>query len=251
MILPILGAAFLHGLTSSLHCVGMCGPFAGTLSLASGQRSRKENAFLQLCYNLGRLGSYSLIGALLGFVGQGANLVSTELGFIREIAAWISGIFVIVFGLSLLLGGGVSSASASFANRILGKVARPILEALRENSDKPFRLGLIGFNFGLVTGLLPCGVLYPAFALAFATGSPLNGGAVMASFFIGTFPLLFAFGYGFRSLALKLKGNTARFAGTLVILIGIGWIFFRFGHDHSNHTGHKPAPSESHSHHGH
>ncbi|EQA36139.1 DsbD family 2 [Leptospira inadai serovar Lyme str. 10] len=248
MILPILGAAFLHGLTSSLHCVGMCGPFAGTLSLSSGQGSRKENAFLQLCYNLGRLGSYSLIGTLLGFVGQGANLVSTELGFIREIAAWISGIFVILFGLSLLLGGGASFASA-FAGRILGKVAGPILEALRKNSDKPFRLGFIGFNFGLVTGLLPCGVLYPAFALAFATGSPWTGGAVMASFFIGTFPLLFAFGYGFRSLALRLKGNAARFAGTLVILVGIGWIFLRFGHDHSEHTGQKSTHSESHSHH--
>ncbi|EPG76126.1 DsbD family 2 [Leptospira fainei serovar Hurstbridge str. BUT 6] len=250
MILPILGAAFLHGLTSSLHCVGMCGPFAGTLSLASGKRSGKENAFLQLCYNLGRFGSYSLIGILLGFLGQGANLVSTELGFIREIAAWISGVFVIVFGLSLLLGGGISLTSA-FAVRILGKVAGPILESLRKNSDKPFRLGLIGFNFGLVTGLLPCGVLYPAFALAFATGSPWTGGAVMASFFIGTFPLLFAFGYGFRSLALRLKGNTARFAGTLVVLIGIGWIFFRFGHDHSNHIGHKPTQSESHQHHEH
>lgn len=247
MILPIFGAAFLQGLASSLHCVGMCGPFAGTLSVSSGESGWRSNAFLQVSYNLGRLGSYSLLGILFGAAGQGANFVSVELGWVREIAAWISGFFLLFFGLSLFFGG--SRVSFRLSAKILEKIAKPILQSLRSGHEKPFFPPLLGFAFGLVTGLLPCGVLYPAFALAFATGSPWLGGGIMISFFLGTFPLLFLFGFGFRTLASKLVGNRARFAGIIVILIGIGWIFFRIGHDHSGHSAHIQDAHESHSSH--
>ncbi|EMO81499.1 DsbD family 2 domain protein [Leptospira kirschneri str. 200801774] len=50
LIITTISVAFLHGITSSLHCIGMCGPFAGTLNMVGEKGKFKMN----LLYNLGR-----------------------------------------------------------------------------------------------------------------------------------------------------------------------------------------------------
>ena len=67
-------AACLVGLLGGVHCVGMCGGIVGALSLGIPERQRRGAArwrFL-LSYNLGRLISYTLAGALLGGALAGA-----------------------------------------------------------------------------------------------------------------------------------------------------------------------------------
>jgi sulfite exporter TauE/SafE len=51
---------------------------------------------------------------------------------------------------------------------------------------------IFSFIFGMFTGLLPCAILYPAFAMALATGNPLLGGISMGSFFSGNASRSFA-----------------------------------------------------------
>ncbi|BDA78657.1 membrane protein [Leptospira kobayashii] len=228
----LLGSAFLSGIAGSLHCAGMCGPLAGTLSILIPDKSK--NTSLQLAYNSGRLVSYSIIGLLLGLLGEGTNLVFSKLLPIQEIAAWM-GILVLLFlGVGLVFG--KFAISNSYLTRLMGKVTKPILGDLKNNSLSSKKTISLGFVFGFLTGFLPCGILYPAFATAFASGSPFLGSAIMAFFFLGTFPLLFLFGIGFRSILTKVRGQFIRYAGGAIVIVSIFMILLRFQHNHEGHS---------------
>ena len=62
-----LGAALIAGFAGSGHCLSMCGGIAGALAMrnstAEGGGSRLA---LALAYNLARVASYTLAGALAG-----------------------------------------------------------------------------------------------------------------------------------------------------------------------------------------
>ena len=62
-------AALVIGFVGSLHCMGMCGPLA--LYVTGNQRS--PAAFVR--YHGGRLLSYMILGALLGWVGYSVQLL--------------------------------------------------------------------------------------------------------------------------------------------------------------------------------
>ena len=71
MITVSLVPFLIVGLLGAPHCVGMCGGIVGALSM--GGRGNGWN--LQLAYNLGRITSYSVIGALAGAAGAGGLLL--------------------------------------------------------------------------------------------------------------------------------------------------------------------------------
>jgi sulfite exporter TauE/SafE len=60
--------AFLTGLAGSFHCIGMCGPIA--LALPIGGQTYHEAALSRLIYNLGRIITYSVLGAIFSIFGQ-------------------------------------------------------------------------------------------------------------------------------------------------------------------------------------
>ena len=64
----MLWSAFLLGLVGSLHCIGMCGPL--TLLLPYDGRFSSKFVFGRISYNLGRVVTYSLLGATAGFFGE-------------------------------------------------------------------------------------------------------------------------------------------------------------------------------------
>ncbi|MFB5650557.1 sulfite exporter TauE/SafE family protein [Leptospira wolffii] len=246
MLSALVISAFLSGLAGSIHCAGMCGPLAGTLSFFVSSDKKSSNVFLQLAYNLGRFFSYSLIGLLLGFAGEGTNATLAKLLPLQEAAAWI-GVFALgILGIFLLFG--KVPTSNQRLSKLISKFAKPILGELQGSSQSLGKIGKLGFYFGLLTGLLPCGILYPAFVTAFASGSPIHGAIIMSAFFLGTFPLLYLFGIGFKSMVSKLRGNATRYAGGFIVVVSILLILFRFQHQHGNHEEHS-EPTHNHSHH--
>lgn len=58
-------AAFLAGLVTSLHCVGMCGPLACSWAVARSNSFVRDTAI----YHAARLFAYALVGALAGALG--------------------------------------------------------------------------------------------------------------------------------------------------------------------------------------
>src|SRR5690554_6684793 len=74
---PLL-VAFLLGLFSTVHCVGMCGGIMGTLtySLPGAVRQSRRLPFYVVGYNVGRITSYAGAGLVAGALGGGIVLTA-------------------------------------------------------------------------------------------------------------------------------------------------------------------------------
>lgn len=170
-----ISAALLAGLVTSVHCVGMCGPLACTVSsMKGGETSRLVGA---TAYHLGRLISYGSIGALCGFLGQ------QPLRWIFDTPAVLLPWFMIVVFLITALGFWKKLPRPKFFDRLF---ARARMKAFRMSSTHG------GFLLGLATPILPCGPLYLLFAACLLTGSPIRGAEFALAFGLGTVPLLWA-----------------------------------------------------------
>lgn len=184
-------AGFGLGLLGSFHCVGMCGPIA--LSLPIYGKTTIQKLMLIVLYNLGRATSYSLLGALFGFIGNQFFLFGYQQ------------VFSVIVGLLLLvvfLFSKIYSGSGNLLDVLLSRVKRKLGQVLQTaQSESSY------FIIGLLNGLLPCGLVYLAIASAMATGSVWSGAALMMMFGFGTFPLMIAvmiFGK-FLPLSIRLK----------------------------------------------
>jgi hypothetical protein len=168
-MIGLWGGALAAGLLGSPHCVGMCGGFA----VSAGSRGAT------VAWNLGRLTTYVVLGAVSGTLG---GLRAGPIGGV------IAAALLIWF-------------SARLAGVAPGlQVHLPRLVALGAAAAR--RTGLWGrFALGVVTGLLPCGLLWSALAVAVAGGSPVVGAVAMAAFWVGTVPLLAGAAAGLRRLA--------------------------------------------------
>ena len=166
---------------SAVHCVPMCGPFVlGQVSdrlacvPACALRERHRiGAGVLWPYHLGRIATYTGLGALAG--GAGAALARMAW------FGWFSGALLLLAAF-LFLGQAVSR---------LGIQAHPPAFLRRIGIG---RIGMgqtgNGFTLGLALGFLPCGFLYSALAAAAATSDPLGGAVAMLAFGIGTVPAL-------------------------------------------------------------
>ncbi len=167
-------AAFLAGLVTSVHCVGMCGPLSCSWAVRAPPGSAVFFRDTGL-YHAGRLLAYGLVGALAGAVGV------LPLGFFQKGAGLVlPWLMVLAFA---LVGLGLDQRLPK-----PGFLARPLrrLQAAAFRLKSGPRSGLLG----LATPLLPCGPLYLIFGLALANGSAFKGAGFTVAFGLGTLPLL-------------------------------------------------------------
>jgi sulfite exporter TauE/SafE len=212
LLLAVLAASLL----GSTHCAGMCGAFvlfavATPDDAPSVWRSR---ATLNAAYNLGRLVTYTLLGAVAGLVGAGLDLGGSMIG-VQRTAAVVAGAMMIGFGVvALLRARGVRVGRVPLP----GVVTRVVAGGHRAVADAaPITRA---WTVGLLTTLLPCGWLYAFAITAAGTGSPVLGAAVMAVFWAGTLPVLAAVGVGAQALAGPLRAKLP--VVTSLLLVGVG-----------------------------
>lgn len=173
-MVAVVASAALAGLIGSVHCMGMCGGFA----IACGGRASHT-----LAWSLGRITTYSVMGAVAGAVG----------GIIPG-PSWVAG--VVSFGLILWFALALAGIVPEPSTHIPG--FQRLATAAARGEGIPAR-----FLFGMANGLLPCGLVYAALAIPVATGSAPWGAAAMAAFGLGTTPALTALSLGARRLTLK------------------------------------------------
>lgn len=94
-------AALAVGFFGGVHCVGMCGGIVGALTfgLPAETRERASRLFpYLLAYNLARITSYTVAGAIAGTVGLlGLSLVPMQQAQLVLLA--IAGLFMVMMGL--------------------------------------------------------------------------------------------------------------------------------------------------------
>ena len=199
-----LWTAFLLGLAGSLHCAGMCGPLVLALAKARPRTVRESTG--RVCYHLGRVASYCLLGLMLGLLGH----VAAPAGFQR----WLS----ISLGF-VLLGGLLVAARVPLAAPVMKWIAllkSSMSGLIRQNSLAAQAM------MGALNGLLPCGLVYVAAAGATATGHPLSGAAYMALFGLGTWPMMLGIHLAGQRLPLPARlplGNITRSAVLLMAVL--------------------------------
>jgi len=225
--LPALFAAFLLGLFSSAHCLGMCGGIMGALGMAVPAEARARRGRILASYNLGRIASYSLMGLLVGLFA--AQLAAWgALNWLR----WLAGVMLIAMGL-YLANWWRGLAHLETAGRYLWAYLQPIGKAVM-----PVDSAAKGFVLGAIWGWLPCGLVYSALVYAMAQGNSLGGGAIMLAFGLGTLPALLAAGLAAQQLGRWLQRPQVRGLVALVIIIFGVWTLWGGGHSHGSHESH-------------
>src|SRR5262249_12002166 len=85
------------------------------------------------------------------------------------------------------------------------------------------------FLAGLLTGFLPCGLVYAYVAFAASTGRLLHGTLAMVVFGLGTAPLMILTGTGASALSLAGRGRLLRAAAWCVVVTGALTLFRGLG----------------------
>ncbi|WP_038174742.1 sulfite exporter TauE/SafE family protein [Vibrio pacinii] len=200
--------AFLIGLVGAGHCMGMCGGIASMLTMGQKHPSKLTPLF----YNLGRLTSYAVIGALVG----GAVSTLTEIGHLNDVLAWLrlaAALFMI------LLAGYIGRWWQGLLHieklgQSLWRVISPAGKSLL-----PLRSPIHALPFGFIWGWLPCGLVYSMLTWSAVSGSALNGALVMLAFGLGTLPAMLLVGHAATSLHKLQSSYTFRHIVAVIILL--------------------------------
>ncbi len=216
-LVPYL-SAFIVGLLGGVHCVGMCGGIVGALTFGLAEESRDRIGSMmpyQLAYNLGRITSYTVAGALMGALGL-LIVQFMPVYYAQRALMAVAGLFMVLMGLYLAgwwmllsrlerAGGAVWRRMEPFGRRLL-----------------PVRTPAHALGVGLIWGWIPCGLVYSMLVTAVASGSALKGAGLMLAFALGTLPNLLIIG-AMAGVAARLSrsGIFRQVAGGTVVFLGL------------------------------
>ena len=216
-----LFSAFLVGLLGGVHCAGMCGGIVAALTMGLPEARQQGRQVLPyvLMYNLARLLSYTLAGALMGGVGW----LAAHWSGLREVQLLLNlfaAVFMILLGLYLSGWWRVLGRLEQLGAR-LWKIIQPVTRHFM-----PVQTLHQAFVLGLLWGWLPCGLVYSVLVWSVSTADPLSGGLLMLAFGAGTLPLLLTMGVAAGRLSHWIQRQGVRWmSGALVIGFGLLQLF--------------------------
>ncbi|MFC4522940.1 sulfite exporter TauE/SafE family protein [Cupriavidus pinatubonensis] len=199
MTFGVLLSVFMLALLGGFHCAAMCGGVALAVEQRAGDvpvamvRRRQDWLVELLVMHVGRISTYMVLGALLGAVGATAWRQDY-----LPVQRWLFGAgsaMLLLSGWRLLRG---EAFSIVWLEQLAARASRAIAAGMARPGRKPpvgvvRRGGLIRrYGTGLAWGLVPCGMVYGALALALLAGNAPSGALVMGAFGVGTLPNLLA-----------------------------------------------------------
>jgi len=210
--------AFVMGLFSALHCLGMCGSIIGTLTLSLRREIRENKALLVpfvFSYNFGRITSYTLAGYFAGLVHNVLMLPLGE-GTGHRILQIVSAL--------IMAGAGLHIAGWFPRFAYIEKGGALIWARLEPYGRRliPVQTLPQAYVFGMIWGWLPCGLVYAAVALAATAGNEVRGALTMLAFGIGTLPAVVSVGL-MTSLLVRLSSmkKFRQVAGISLLLLAL------------------------------
>ncbi len=218
---PLVVSAFVMGLFGGAHCVAMCGGVVGVLCSAaprcpSAQKpSRLSQVPYWLAYNGGRIASYTLLGALFGALGTLSTGVF-PLDGVRFALRAVAALCMLAVGLHL--------AGLPSVIRGVEALGAPLWRKVSPLTKRflPLRTPWHALVLGGLWGLMPCGLLYGALALAASAESPAAGATAMAAFGVATLPVMLTMGAVAQSVTRWLaRVWVRRAAGAVVLAFGL------------------------------
>jgi len=200
------------GIASALHCVAMCGSLNAFVALAPDGAT---NPWRVAMYQLGRVGGYTTLGAILGAMG----------GTLAELVPPAAEAL-----LSILLGLGLGLAAFQLWPR--SETARPLVAlgrspsapSLRDRLTRRFVAVLSQVRrapllLGALSALLPCGVIASGALLAASTGQALTGAAAMGGLAVTSGLAVAVAGMALGRVRI---GTSKALARTMAITLALG-----------------------------
>ena len=211
-----LSIVFLIGLTAG---VSTCMVLVGGLILGASARfaeKHPQSTPLQkfkphLFFNAGRIISYALFGAIIGYLGS-----------VFQISSSFLGLLTITVGMVMLLLGAQLIEIFPILHRVNFTLPKSISRFLRlkERSEKEYSHANSALA-GAMTFFLPCGFTQAIQLYAISLGNPITGALTLGTFALGTAPGLLSIG-GLTSI---IKGTLSKLffksAGVIVIALAI------------------------------
>jgi uncharacterized protein len=216
--------AFLVGLLSALHCLGMCGGIVGALTFSLPMETRRDRPRLALflvAYNLGRVASYALAGAAFGWLGQ-AFITTGPDAWPHHILRWLAALVMVGIGLY------IAGWFPRFAQ--VERLGEPLWQRLEPLGRRLLPVATLprALIYGAVWGWLPCGLVYTMLIATPALGGPAAGALYMALFGLGTLPVMLAVGFLTGQLYAWARHRGVQVtAGLSVIALGLFTLFFQ------------------------
>lgn len=220
-LLLIMALGFLG---SFGHCAGMCGPLTVAFSLSSRQQTPprwQQQFYFHALLNLGRIVSYTLVGAGIGALGSVLVASGQFAGIDSGLRRWMAiftGVMLIWFGLVQI--------KPKFLPRL--PILHPLKEGIWHNrlNSAMVNLSLKPSNWtpallGGVWGLIPCGFLYAAQIKAAETGNLWRGAATMLAFGLGTLPTMLGVGVSASKVSADRRSQMFRLGGWITLTIGL------------------------------
>ncbi len=186
----------------------MCGGIISGLQMAIP--NGKPLLPYAVAYNLGRISSYSLAGALTGFAGAivaGSNQTGIQ------ILHLISGLFLLA--MACYIGGWWRGLQR------LEQQGKKLWKYIAPASKRfiPFPSPFHAVPYGFIWGWLPCGLVYSTLTWSLAAGSPSQGLLLMLCFGLGTLPSTILVAFGASSIRSWLQSPRSKQLIALILAI--------------------------------
>jgi sulfite exporter TauE/SafE len=207
---PEILTAFVVGFFGSFHCIGMCGPIAIALPVPTSSNLSFFTG--RILYNIGRVVTYSFLGAILGFLSGGITFAATQ-----QVVSIILGVIIIA----------VVLLPQKYKNYFVQHpLTQKLSQPLKSNIGILFKKGTFSamFLIGVLNGFLPCGFVYVGLAGAIASGDAISGAAVMILFGLGTVPAMFAASVFGKFVNIGLRTKLRKAIPVLAILLAAVFI---------------------------
>ena len=211
----MLYTAFLFGLISSFHCIGMCGPIAMMLPVDRNNPTKKVTQIIT--YHLGRLSAYGSIGLLFGLLGRGFFLAGIQ----QQLSIFIGVAMILIILIPEKVFANYNFSKPIF--RVISKIKQTLGSHFKNKSYKSL------FIIGLLNGFLPCGMVYVALFGAIAMQSASLGVLYMVLFGLGTVPMMSSVVYINSYLTVGLRNKIQKVIPYIGIVIGVLFILRGLG----------------------
>lgn len=213
---------FVAGVLTSFHCIAMCGGIALSQTVSINETSH-QRMLRAVKYNMGRVISYSVLGAIIGALGSTLSLG----GNFRGLVSILAGVFMIILSLNLM------------------GIAKIRFPGLSYKKHHKIPKGQGPFLVGLANGFMPCGPLQTMQIYALGTGSALAGMSAMFFFSLGTVPLMLGFGVMTSFIGAKNGRRFVKASSVVVLVLGLiminrGMLLAGYGVSLSSNS---PAPT--------
>jgi uncharacterized protein len=215
---------FLLGISSSFHCIGMCGGIISALSLSLPAQARSQpiRLFSLVCgYNLGRIASYSLAGGIVGYIAYLSPLSSAS-NTAYVIMQCLASAFLVALGLHIA-GWFPQMKLIEALGLHVWRHIQPLGKRFIPVESMPSAIML-----GMVWGWLPCGLVYSVLLWTISSVDPVKGAIYMFIFGLGTLPSMLS--TALASNAIMKISKMAKYrllAGVLIIILGLASPFLQ------------------------